>query len=46
MQIDVSAPDHANSFATVNFTATVPLREAPGVTVTRLVDKLFAEKSN
>jgi hypothetical protein len=45
MQIDITTPDHNNSFATVNFTATVPLHETPGVTVGRLVNKLFDEKS-
>jgi len=44
LRIEVSEPNHPQSFATVDFTASVPLREAYQVTVSRLVDKLFAQK--
>ena len=44
LQIDVREANKQQSFATVNFTAAVPLREAYTVTVNRLVGKLFAQK--
>jgi hypothetical protein len=46
LQIDVREPEQPQSFATVNFTASVPLREDYPVTVNRLVEKLFGQPAS
>lgn len=46
LQVDVREPDKPQAFATVSFTATVPLREAYAVTVNRLVERLFTGEKN
>lgn len=46
LQIDVRQPDKLQAFATVSFTATVPLSEAYAITVNRLVERLFTGKKN
>ena len=43
LQIDVRQPESPQAYATVSFTATVPLREAYALTVSRLVERLFAK---